>query len=262
MSYEYIQVDTPADHVACVTLDNPSRLNAINRTMMRELDRAVRSIARDDDIHVWMLKGAPRKDGRPCFSAGVDMKAVAEGTRMESHMGPRVSNAMDDMLKPSIAVIDGVASTGGVELALACDFRLLGEAAEISDWHLKTLGAGLGGWGSPTRWLELVGPSVTKEIILTGRVLDAENALRTGFANAIYSSEELFDKALEMARTMAAMNPSGVRAALAHIQQSGAPSRDYSLKLATQIGRWFESAETFGERAQKALQARGKGERS
>jgi enoyl-CoA hydratase/carnithine racemase len=247
--YEYLEVDHPAAHVACVTLNHPARLNAINGIMLQELDRAVRHITQDDNIRAWLLKGSPRQDGRPCFSAGVDLKAIDEGKTIERHLGPRITDAIDDMLKPSIALIDGVASTGAVELALACDFRLVGEQAQISDWHLKHLGSGLGAWGSPTRWLELVGATVTKEVILTGKVLDAVEAFRTGFATVVVNSTQLFEAGLSMASTIAAMDPRGVRSALAHIQQSGAPARDHSLRLAHQLPNWFGPGESFVSRA-------------
>ena len=162
------------------------------------------------------------------------------------------------MLKPSIAVLDGIASTGAIELALACDFRLVGTQAAISDWHLKHLGSGVGSWGSPARWLTLVGPAVTKEMILTARVMNADEAIATGFATARHPSNELYGQAIDMAGTMADMNPDGVSQALAHIQQSGARERDHSLTLATQVRQWFGSPETFGERASKVMAARRK----
>ena len=257
MSYEYILVERPVEGVVSITLNNPPRLNAINGDMLRELDRAVRGIDRDDEVRAWLLTGAPRPDGRPCFSAGVDLKAINEGVRLERHMGPRVTNTIDDMLKPSIAVLDGIASTGAIELALACDFRLVGEQAAISDWHLKHLGSGVGSWGSPARWLSLVGPAVTKEMILTAKVMNAGEAVATGFATARYASEELYGQALDMAISMAGMNPDGVRQALAHIQQSGARERDHSLTLAAQVRQWFGDEQTFGERARKVMAARG-----
>lgn len=253
MSYESIRLDRPAHHVARVTLNRPARLNAIDGVMLKELDRAVREIAGDEEVRVWLLTGASRPDGRPCFSAGVDVRAVSEGTPIDRHLGPRVTDAIDEMLKPSIAVIDGPATTGAVELALACDFRLVGEAAKISDWHLKHLGSGLGAWGSPTRWLDLVGPATTKEIILTGRELSAEDAVMCGFAGRSAPSARLMDDALEMAATIAAMDPKGVQAALAHIQQSGAPHKDYSLKLAQQIPQWFGRGNSFADRARRLV---------
>ena len=257
MSYEYILVERPVQRVASITLNNPPRLNAINGDMLRELDRAVRRIERDDEVRAWLLTGAPRPDGRPCFSAGVDLKAINEGVRLDPHLGPRVTNTIDDMLKPSVAVLDGVASTGAIELALACDFRLVGAQAAISDWHLKRLGSGVGSWGSPARWLSLVGPAVTKEMILTARVMNADEAVASGFATARHPSKELYGQALDMAETMAGMNPEGVSQALAHIQQSGARERDHSLTLATQVRQWFGSPETFSERASKVMAARG-----
>jgi enoyl-CoA hydratase/carnithine racemase len=256
MSDESISVDRPVDNVARVTLNRPKRLNAIDGAMLKDLDRALRQIAGDDSIRVWLLTGAPRPDGRPCFSAGVDIKAASEGHPIDRHLGPRVTDAIDDMLKPSIAVIDGPASTGAVELALACDFRLVGDDAEISDWHLKHLGSGLGAWGSPTRWLDLVGPAVTKDIILTGRVLSAEEAVSAGFASRKSVSAYLMNEALAMAKTIAAMDPHGVKAALAHIQQSGAPQRDYSLKLAQQMPQWFGPGSSFAERARNLMTSR------
>lgn len=259
MSYEYIIVERPAERVASITLNHPARLNAINGEMLRELDRAVRAIEQDDGVHAWLLRGAPRQDGRPCFSAGVDLKAINEGIRMERHMGPKVTNTIDDMLKPSIAVLDGTASTGAIELALACDFRLVGQQVAISDWHLKHLGSGVGSWGSPARWLSLVGAAVTKEMILTAKVMTADEAVATGFATAQHASDVLFDEALAMAKTMAGMDRGGVKQALAHIQESGARERDHSLKLATHVRKWFGTTETFGERAMKVVEARDKG---
>ncbi len=258
MSDEYILVERPAERVASITLNHPARLNAINGDMLRELDRAVRRIERDDEVRAWLLTGAPRPDGRPCFSAGVDLKAINEGIRLDRHLGPRVTNTIDDMLKPSVAVIDGTASTGAIELALACDFRLVGSDAAISDWHLKHLGSGVGSWGSPARWLSLVGPAVTKEMILTARVMTADEAVATGFATAQFRSETLYRQALDMALTMAQMNPAGVKQALAHIQESGARQRDHSLTLATQVRKWFGTQETFGERARKVMAERGR----
>lgn len=256
MSDESIIFDRPLEHIARVTLSRPKRLNAIDGAMLKELERALRQIERDETIRVWILAGAPRPDGRPCFSAGVDIKAAGEGNLIDPRLGPHVTDAIDDMLKPSIAVIDGIASTGAVELALACDFRLVGEAAEISDWHLKHLGSGLGAWGSPTRWLELVGPALTKDIILTGRVLSAGEAVSAGFASLGSKSDCVMEDALRMATTIAGMDPQGVRAALAHIQQSGAPQRDYSLKLAQQITQWFGPGSSFAERARKLMSSR------
>ena len=256
MAYEFIRYEQPDDGVALVTLNRPERLNALHRLILEELAAAVAEIEADDAIRVWLLTGAPRGDDRPCFSAGADLKAAAEGLAPSGSLGYELANDIDDMLKPSIAVVDGVCSTGGVELALACDFRLVGEAAQISDWHLKNLGTGLGGWGASTRWSRLVGPTKTKEIVLTGKVVGAAEAERIGFATAAHPSAELMDRALEMARTIAAMSPAGVRLTLSHLDRNQDMSRDQALRWAQLTMKWFGMSGSFEERAKRAIEKR------
>ncbi|MDE0987637.1 MAG: enoyl-CoA hydratase/isomerase family protein [Pseudomonadales bacterium] len=248
MSNASIIVTRPSPGIACVTLNRPDRLNAIDEALLIELDLAVRAIARDKDVRVWILTGAARNDARPCFSAGLDLKAVAAGEYMQRELGPQVTDLIDDLLKPSIAMIDGIASTGAMELALACDFRIVGEQVQISDWHLKNLGHGLGAWGSPTRWLQLIGSQKTKEIILTGKIIDADEACRIGLALRRFSSASLWEKTLEFAESMAAMNPEGVAMALAHIQEFDSAARDNSLKLAPKIARWLGDKTPLAQR--------------
>jgi enoyl-CoA hydratase/carnithine racemase len=239
MVYESIRYETPADHVVAITLDRPRRLNALTGPLLDELADAVARLAADDSVRVFLLTGAPRPDGRPCFGGGVDLRAFAEGTGVSEEQGFALTNAIDDLLKPSIAVIDGVCTTGSAELAMACDFRVVGAAARISDWHLKNLGTGVGSWGASTRWARLVGTSRAKEIILTGKELDAEEAVRSGFATALHASDELWQGALAMARTIAEMDPAGVRLALAHLRQAGEVGRDEALRLAQRLPQWL-----------------------
>src|SRR5262245_52761625 len=105
MGYETLRFERRDDGIAILTLDRPQRLNAINRTVLRELDVALDEIERDDGIRVFLLTGAPRPDGRPCFSAGFDLKSIAEGIRPERGLGQYVTDRLDDFLKPSIAVV-------------------------------------------------------------------------------------------------------------------------------------------------------------
>ena len=239
MSFETIEVTHRDDGIAVVRLNRPQRLNAINGLVLEELDAAVRAIDADPAIRVFLLCGAPRPDGRPCFSAGFDLKSPAEGVRLDPHLGARLTDRIDDLLKPSIAVVDGVCSTGGSELALACDFRLVGESLELSDWHLKRLGTGLGQWGGGVRWPRLVGVQNAKEILLTGRIVSAEDAVRIGFATAHHPSAELMDRALAMAAAIAAMNPAGVRMCLAHLDRYADMARDTALRHAIELPRLF-----------------------
>jgi enoyl-CoA hydratase/carnithine racemase len=239
MAYEFIRFEVPEPHVAVVTLHRPERLNALHGPLLDELAAAVAQIERDPEIRAWLLTGAPRPDGRPCFGAGVDLRCFDEGRGVTVEQGFRLTNRIDDLLVPSIAVIDGVCTTGAAELALACDFRLVGTSARISDWHLKNLGTGLGAWGASTRWARLVGATRAKELILTGRELDAETAVRWGLASAAHPSAELLPAALAMARTIAGMKPDGVRLALAHLDRVGDMTRDQALRYAELLPNWL-----------------------
>ncbi|MBW2425997.1 MAG: enoyl-CoA hydratase/isomerase family protein [Deltaproteobacteria bacterium] len=237
--YDFIRFETPEEGIAVVTLDRPERLNALNGRTIRELRDAVARIEGDDSIRVWLLTGAPRPDGRPCFGGGVDRKCFSEGLDDGLLDGDRLTNSIEDMLKPSIAVVDGVCSTGSGELALACHLRLVGEQVRVSDWHLKNLGTGLGGWGASTRLARLVGVQKAREIILTGKEVGAEEAIRVGYALAAHPSDGLMEAALEMARTIRGMAPEGVRLTLAHLGQAGDLDRDRALRLAELLPKWL-----------------------
>jgi enoyl-CoA hydratase/carnithine racemase len=239
MSSEILRFETPDDGVAVLTMNRPKRLNALNGPLLDALAEALRRIASDDAIRVFVLRGAPRADGRPCFSAGVDLKAFAEGAGVGIEQGFRLTQAIDDLPKPSIALIDGICTTGGAEIAVACHLRIVGAAARISDWHLRNLGTGLGAWGAATRWARLVGSARARELFLTGREIGAEEAVRIGFASAAHPSERLYDEALGMARTIAGMDPRGVALTLAHFRGCDDWTRDESLRFAQLAPRWF-----------------------
>ena len=240
MAYEFIRYEKPEEHVVAITLNRPDRLNALGQRMLSELNSALESIEKDNDVRVFLLTGATRTDGRPCFSAGGDLRSVADGEKMDPYLGMQVTNAIDDLLKPSIAVVDGVCTAGGAEIALACDFRLVAESAQVSDFHLKNLGTGLGGWGGSTRWARLVGVTNAKEIILTGKVLNGQDAYRIGFASGVYPANRLWDEAMKMARAIAGMKPEGVRLTLAHLDRVADMSRDEALRWSQLLRDWLQ----------------------
>ncbi|HZO09642.1 MAG TPA: enoyl-CoA hydratase/isomerase family protein [Myxococcota bacterium] len=239
MPYEFIRFEAPREHVALVTLHRPERLNALHGPLLDELADAVERIARDGALRVWILTGTPRPDGRPCFAAGVDLRCFAEGKGPTIEQGLRLTRRIDELLVPSIAAIDGVCTTGAAELVLACDFRVVGAAARISDWHLRHLGTGLGAWGGSTRWARLLGTARAKELILTGRELDAEDAVRWGFASSAHPSDALLEGALAMAGRIAAMKPEGVRMTLAHLDGAADLGRDASIRRAGLLPSWL-----------------------
>ena len=239
MDFETLEYEKRDHGVAVLRLNRPKRLNTISGRVLEELDELLPRIEADDDVRAFVVCGAPRPDGRPCFSAGFDLKSVAEGVLLDPLLGARVTDRLDDLSTPSIAAVDGICSTGGAEIAIACDLRVVGADAQISDWHLKNLGTGLGQWGAGTRWPRLVGVQKAKEMFLTGKVIGADEAVRIGFATEQYPSDELMDACLEMAARIAGMNPNGVRMVLNHLDRSADMSRDSALRHALDAPKLF-----------------------
>lgn len=228
MSYEHILFTRPAEHVAVVTMNRPAVANAMNRAMLVELADAVRRIAEDDDVHAWILTGSPRPDGRPWFSAGVDMKEALVGAAARPQVtGAEICDLIDDMLKPSIAVINGVCTTGALEIVLACDLRIVGRSAELSDYHMLRSGMAIGAWGVAARLSRLVGVDKAKELLLLSSTIDGTEAARIGLANRVVEDVHLAAEALQIASTIASMPRRGVRATLGYLAlQADLPKRE------------------------------------
>ena len=238
MPYETIKYETVEEHIVLLTLNRPEKLNALNRALFEELDDAVQKIERDQDVLVYMVTGAPRTDGRPMFTAGADLKPPAGMGPTPHWLANDVINHIDTMRTPSIAVIDGFCTTGGMELILACDLRIASSTAQFCDWHLKNTGAGIGGWGAATRLSRTVGLSKAKEMLLTGMIVDGEEARRIGLVNRTFSSERLMDGALEVARSIAGMRPDGIRLTMGFLEMQ----MDMDLHQAL---RWADVAPSY-----------------
>lgn len=248
-----IEVDR-AGAVEVLRINRPDRLNAIDAQVLRELTDAITRVGTDDAVGCVILTGAPRADGRPCFSAGDDLKEAAAGGTPPGNPGLRLCNLIDDLLTPSIAVIDGVCTTGALELAMACDLRVVADTAEISDWHLSRLGSGLGGWGASTRLSRLVGVAQAKDLILTGKVIDGHEAHRIGLAQRVAPSDALWDEAMAMAQSIAGMNRDGVRLTMAHLSRVEDLSKEEALSFASQLRRLFGGRGRFEDVARRVLE--------
>ncbi|MET0711675.1 MAG: enoyl-CoA hydratase/isomerase family protein [Jiangellaceae bacterium] len=232
MVYKHILFTRPAEHVAAVTLHRPDVANALNRAMLAELADAVRRIAVDDDVHAWTLTGSPRPDGRPWFSAGVDMKEALAGVREPAVDGADICDAIDDMMKPSIAVINGTCTTGALEIVLACDLRIVGRGAQLSDFHMLRSGMAIGAWGVAARLSRLVGVDKAKELLLLSSTVDGAEAVRIGLANRMVEDNVLDAEALGVATTIAAMPRRGVRATLGYLAMQADLSKRDAIHLA------------------------------
>ncbi|MCW2545889.1 MAG: short chain enoyl-CoA hydratase [Mycobacterium sp.] len=229
--YQHIRLERPAEHVARVVLDRPRSANALSSALLVELADAVARIALDDDVRVWLLTGANRADGRPWFSAGVDLKEALAASSSTLDGGALV-DSIDDMLKPSIAVIGGVCTTGALELALACDLRVAARSATLSDWHLKRTGLGIGAWGMAARLSRLVGVDKAKEILLLGEELTGDQAAAIGLVNRVVPDDQLDSEGLRMATIIAALPRRGVRTTLGYLALQSQMSKEEALRWA------------------------------
>ncbi|HVE93772.1 MAG TPA: crotonase/enoyl-CoA hydratase family protein [Acidimicrobiales bacterium] len=196
------------DAVCVVTINRPHARNAVNRETAESLADAFRDFERDDSSGAAVLAGA---DGT--FCSGADLKAVASGAQggrpLREGDGPMGPTRLL-LSKPVIAAVEGYAVAGGIELALWCDLRVMAESA--------TFGVFCRRWGVPlidggtVRLTRLVGQSHALDLILTGRSVAAEEALRMGLANRVVPDGEARDAAVELAAQLAALPPNCLRA--------------------------------------------------
>jgi enoyl-CoA hydratase len=165
----------------------------------------LRELAEDDGIRVLVLTGA----GDRAFAAGADIKEMesmdVSEARAWGELGHECGRLLETMPKPTIAAVNGFALGGGCELALACDLRYASAAAKLGQPEVS-IGI-IPGWGGTQRLARVVGIGRAKELIYTGRMVDAEEALRIGLVNAVFAPEELLEKVLEIARSLAAKSP-------------------------------------------------------
>ena len=195
--------------VAVVTLDRPDALNALDLPTLTELRERLLVLRDDDSVRVVVLTGA----GERAFAAGADITYMSgldvEGGKAWGELGHDCGQLLETMPKPTIAAINGFALGGGCELALACDLRYAARTAKLGQPE-SNLGI-IPGWGGTQRLARVCGLGVAKELILTGRPVDAEEALRIGLVNGI--ADPVLEHALEVAGKLAAKSPVALRVA-------------------------------------------------
>ena len=177
------------DQTITLTLNRPDKLNCINWEMMQELDRAVDHVEETSAVRLLVFRGA----GGRAFSTGGDLKVWNNLNPAETarwiRMGQRIFSRIESLPAVSMALVDGYAYGGGMELALACDLRVATPKAKFSCPEIQ-----LGwppGWGGLTRLGRLVGEANAKRIVFLGESLDAEEALRIGLVSRLIDKEEI-----------------------------------------------------------------------
>jgi len=215
MGYENILYEVE-DQIARITFNRPSVLNALNRKTIEELGDALNSARQDNSVRVVILTGA----GEKAFVAGADINELAVRTPVDgkdfSLFGQEIIHRLETLGKPSIAAINGFALGGGCELALACTMRIASKNAKLGQPEVK-LGI-LPGYGGSQRLPRLCGKGAAHELILTGEMIPAEEALRVGLVNRVVELAELLPTAEGIAKKIIANAPLAVKYAMEAIE--------------------------------------------
>jgi enoyl-CoA hydratase len=245
-----VEVDV-AEGVAVVTLNRPEAMNALSKALRLALAATMRDMDARADVRAVVLTGA----GTRAFSAGLDLKelgadpsAMADATGTTADANP--VKAVEQCRKPVIGAINGVAITGGFELALACDVLIGSENARFADTHARV--GIMPGWG------------LSKELSLTGNFLDAATAERWGLLNRVVPAEGLLAEARRLAADMASIEPGFAAAYKALIDDGFALPLGEALALETERSRAANRSVSPDEVAKRrdAVQARGRSQGS
>ena len=223
-----------------MTIDRPDALNALDVPTLSALRDRLEELAAQDSARVLVLTGA----GEKAFAAGADIKYMsglgADEAKEWGGLGHAVTRLLESMPKPSIAAVNGFALGGGCELALACDIRYAASSAKLGQPEIN-LGI-IPGWGGTQRLARVGGIGFAKELILTGRTIDAEEALQRGLVSAVFEPGDLMEQALERARQLAAKSPLALAAAKEAIDRAVQGDHDRNLEAeAESFGRLFAS---------------------
>lgn len=228
MEFKYI-IYEKSEGVATVTLNRPEALNAFSKDIIEEIIKALEDVQNDENVRVVVLTGA----GEKAFSAGADIKAMvgmnALKARELSLMGERLCLAFENLEKPVIAALNGYALGGGLEVAMSCDLRIAAENARMGQTEVN-IGL-IPGWGGTQRLTRLVGKAKAKELVFTGRMIDARTAEQLGIINMVVPQDKFRETVRQFAIELASKAPVAIRVAKALINKGENIGLDSALAL-------------------------------
>lgn len=232
MNYNNIIIDK-VDQIAIVKINRPDKLNALNSETLTELKDIFQNLRADNEVGVIILTGS----GEKAFVAGADISELRKldmiSAKAFSERGQEIFYSIENMNKPVIAAVNGFALGGGCELALACHIRLASENAKFGQPEVN-LGI-IPGYGGTQRLTRLINSGRAAEYILTGDMIDANEAFRIGLVNRVYPQSELIDKSIEIAKKILAKGQHAVRLAVKAInavdQMSDTEGQKYEASL-------------------------------
>jgi len=249
------------DTVAVVTVDRQEALNALDLPTLTEFRDRLLELRDDDAVRAVVLTGA----GDRAFIAGADIKYMSgldvAGATEWGELGHNCGQLLETMPKPTIAAVNGFALGGGCEFALACDLRYASAKAKFGQPEIN-LGI-IPGWGGTQRLARVCGLGAAKDMILTGRTIDADEALRIGLVSAVYEPEELMERVGETARALAAKSPCALAAAKVavnhtlqgdHVQNLGGESEAFGVLFSSEDAR--EGMTAFAEKREPKFTGR------
>jgi enoyl-CoA hydratase len=249
-----IRLDREDGGIAVITVNRPDKLNALNADTVQQLDAVVHEVRADDDVRAVILTGA----GEKAFVAGADIGELAQMGPIDgvavSRAGQDTFRMIERLAKPVIAAVNGFALGGGLELALACHVRIASSRARFGLPEVK-LGI-IPGYGGTVRLPRLVGRGRALEMMLTGEMIDAEEAYRIGLVNRVAEPGAVLDAARTMARTMAGNGPIAIALALEAVDRGMSTSIDDAQVLESRLFGLLASTEDMKEGMQAFLARR------
>jgi enoyl-CoA hydratase len=228
MEFEYI-IYEKNEGVATITLNRPEALNAFSKDVVEEILRALEDVKTDEAVRVVVLTGA----GEKAFSAGADIKAMVGMTALRaremSFMGERLCVGLENLEKPVVAAINGYALGGGLEVAMSCDLRIASENAKMGQTEIN-IGL-IPGWGGTQRLTRLVGMTKAKELVFTGRIIDAKTAEQIGIVNMVVPADKFREAVGQFAKDLASKAPVALKVAKALINKGSDIGLESALAL-------------------------------
>jgi enoyl-CoA hydratase len=220
------------DDIGILTIDRPKAMNALNTQTIAEIRQIVGEVKRDESTRVLIVTAA----GEKAFVAGADIGEIKDVGLKEGfdflRAGQEMNGEIENLGKPTIAAINGFALGGGCELAMSCTLRVMAEHAKLG---LPELGLGvIPGYGGTQRLARLIGKGRALWYILTGDMIDAQEAVQIGLVNLVVKPDELMDQAVKVAKKIATKGPFAVKAALSAVR--------YGLETDLETGLILESA--------------------
>ena len=256
MTFETIRVAKDvATRVATLTLNRPDRLNTLSPQLLDELERALAGVERDDEVRALIVTGA----GDRAFSAGADLTSFSDISKAFkvwrfSRRAEEVMNRVANFPKPTVAALNGYAFGGGLELALACDFRIAAKRVKLGQTEIR-LGLVPGAGGSQ-RLIRILGEAKAKELVMLGSRLDADAAANIGLLTKVVENEALESEARTFAETLAKGPPVAMQLAKVLLNRGGGMGLDAATEFEALAFGLVTSSEDIYEGIQAFMEKR------